>query len=113
MLLSEIFKNYEKELKNFNLSLSDLDNMGNNYIITLTQKTFEKLGRKSFPIKPTEDLIDIIPAEYYVNYLISVSFFHDRIKKAYTFLGFIPVELACISPDKQTRIVRQFKIERK
>ena len=54
MTISEEFKNYATEIKKCGLSLYDLDNIAANYKITMTQETYEKLGRKYFPKKATE-----------------------------------------------------------
>ena len=47
----------------------------------------------------------------------SIPFFRDlggseRVTKGYTVAGYIPVELSSISPNRETKIVRSFKVER-
>ena len=46
--ISEEFKGYKEEIKKSGLSLYDLDNIAANYKVTMTQETYEKLGRKNY-----------------------------------------------------------------
>lgn len=77
-------------------------------LIIETKETYEKLGRKSFPNKPTLTEYSAIGLEHYLNGITGILFFHDMVKSSYTKWGFIPYRMACISPDKSTRIVRNF-----
>ena len=59
-----------------------------------------------------------IQFEEYFNYLSSIEFFkslggYERVEKYYTYAGYIPCRLTSISPNKETKIIRVFKIERK
>ena len=107
--ISEEFKGYAAEIKKSGLSLYDLDNIAANYKITMTQETYEKLGRKNFPKNPTETETQEISARQLACYLSSISFFKDRIEKNYTPAGYITTKLTSISPDKEIKIIRKFR----
>ena len=109
--ISKEFKGYEKELKKCGLSLYDIDNIAANYKITMTQETYEKLGRKYFPRKATETETQEINARQLACYLSSISFCNDRVEKNYTPAGYIATKLTCTSPDKETKIIRKFRYE--
>ena len=109
--ISEEFKGYKEEIKKCGLSLYDLDNIAANYKITMTQETYEKLGRKYFPRKATETETQEISARQLACYLSSISFFKDRIEKNYTPAGYITTKLTSISPDKEIKIIRKFRYE--
>ena len=111
MLISEEFKGYEKEFKKCGLSLYALDRIAANYKITMTQETYEKLGRKNFPRKATETETQEISARQLACYLSSISFFNDRIEKNYTTAGYIATKLTSTSPDKEIKIIRKFRYE--
>lgn len=113
MRLSEEFAKYKKELEKRNLSLSFLDRVEQYYNITLKTETFEKLGRKNFPVKATKTEIDSIDARQFACYITSISFFKDRVYYDYTQLGYLPTRLSCISPNNETKITRSFKFELK
>lgn len=89
------------------------------YIITMIEKTFEKTeSGKSWRRNPIEETEKEIKFDEYFNYLSSVEFFKnlggtERIEKGYTIVGYIPTKLTSISPKKETKIIRQFKINRK
>lgn len=109
--ISEEFKSYAAEIKKCGLSLYDIDNIAANYKVTMTQETYEKLGRKNFPKKPTETEIEEIDARQLACYLSSISFFGDRVEKNYTPAGYIATKLTCTSPNKEIKIIRRFKYE--
>ena len=109
--ISKEFKGYEKELKKCGLSLYDIDNIAANYKITMTQETYEKLGRKNFPRKATETETQEINARQLACYLSSISFFGDRVERNYTPAGYIATKLTCTSPDKEIKIIRKFRYE--
>ena len=89
------------------------------YKITMIETTFKKTeSGKSWRKKPVEEVTKEIQFEEYFNYISSVEFFkslggYERIEKFYTYVGYIPCRLTSISPDKTTKIIRIFKIERK
>ena len=109
--ISEEFKGYKEEIKKSGLSLYDLDNIAANYKITMTQETYEKLGRKYCPKKATETETQEISARQLACYLSSISFFKDRVEKNYTTAGYIATKLTCTSPDKEIKIIRKFRYE--
>ena len=84
------------------------------YKITLTQTTFElKAGTKT-AYKQTEHTTKEIDEQHYKNIIESCPFFRrlggsETITRAYTSKGYVPVKLTSISPDRQTKIVREFK----
>ena len=89
------------------------------YKITMIETTFEKTeSGKSWRKKPINEVTKEIQFEEYFNYLSSVEFFknlggYERVEKFYTYAGYIPCRLTSISPNKETKIIRVFKIERK
>ena len=88
------------------------------YKITLTTEKYEKTSSgKSWKKNPVESNKSIINSENFKNIISSIPFFRnlggsERVAKGYTIAGYIPVELSSISPDKKTKIVRKFKVER-
>ena len=89
------------------------------YKITMTETTFEKTeSGKSWRKKPVNEVTKEIQFEEYFNYISSVEFFknlggYERVEKAYNIAGYIPYRLTSISPNKEAKIIRVFKIERK
>ncbi|MCM1233873.1 MAG: hypothetical protein NC489_27515 [Ruminococcus flavefaciens] len=80
--------------------------------LTVISNRYEKLGRKNFPKNPTETETEEINARNYACYLSSIGFFGDRVYKSYTYCGYIPTRLTCVSPDSETKIERIFRFER-
>ena len=111
--LNELFNQYQKAFKKVDVTLSDLEKLEQNYIITLQTNRFEKLGRKNFPTKPTEQTEEQITARQYALYLSSIGFFGDRVEKTYTTWGYKPYKLTCTSPNNETKIQRIFRFELK
>ena len=97
----ELVNSYKKAFKKCNVNASVLSDLQNNYIIseTITYKE----GRKV-----TSRETKVISAEYFGNVLTAVLFFNDRIEKGYTMAGYLPVKLTAISPDKKTRVIREY-----
>ena len=84
---------------------------GRDETISHTETTYIKRGGRwhETETKKTE-----VNTEFYLNTFEAVPFFrnlggYERITKAYTKRGLIPVEVVSISPDKNTKIVRTFK----
>lgn len=80
-------------------------------VITMTVTTFEKRGARWVEIKKDSEDITI---EFYLNGVDAVPFFrnlggHERLIKAYTKYGLIPVESHSTSPDGKTKIIRRYK----
>ena len=88
------------------------------YRITLTTEKYERTSSgKSWKKNPVETNKSIINSENFKNIISSIPFFRnlggsERVTKGYTIIGYIPVELSSISPEKKTKIVRKFKVER-
>ena len=88
------------------------------YKIILTTERYEKTtSGKSWKKNPVESNESIINLENFKNIISSIPFFRnlggsERVTKGYTIAGYIPIELSSISPNKETKIVRRFKIER-
>ena len=88
------------------------------YKITLTTERYERTSSgKSWKKNPVESNKSIINSENFKNIISSIPFFRnlggsERVTKGYTIAGYIPVELSSTSPDKKTKIVRKFKVER-
>lgn len=84
------------------------------YKITMTKTTFAlKQGTKGAYKETERETEDITETEY--NYTInSCPFFRrlggsETLTRAYTSKGYVPVKLTSISPDRETKIVREFK----
>ena len=66
---------------------------------------------------PVETNEEVISPKKFELIISSIPFFRDlggseRVTKGYTIAGYIPVELSSISPSRETKIVRSFKVER-
>ena len=89
-----------------------------NYKITLITKKYEKTSSgKSWKKNPVETDEEVISPKKFELIISSIPFFRDlggseRVTKGYTIAGYIPVELSSISPSRETKIVRSFKVER-
>ena len=88
------------------------------YKITLTTKRYEKTSSgKSWKKNPVETNEEVISPEEFENIISGISFSRslggfERITKGYTIAGYIPKQVTSISPDKETKIIRKFKVER-
>ena len=88
------------------------------YKITLITKRYERTSSgKSWKKNPVESNESIINSENFKNIISSIPFFRnlggsERVTKGYTIAGYIPVELSSISPSRETKIIRSFKVER-
>ena len=88
------------------------------YKITLITKKYERTSSgKSWKKNPVETDEEVITPKKFELIISSIPFFRDlggseRVTKGYTVAGFIPVELSSISPNRETKIVRSFKVER-
>ena len=88
------------------------------YKITLITKRYEKTSSgKSWKKNPVETNEEVISPKKFELIISSIPFFRDlggseRVTKGYTIAGYIPVELSSISPERKTKIVRSFKVER-
>ena len=106
-----------KKINMYGLNESTLRGL-EQYKITLITNRYERTSSgKSWKKNPVEINKSIINSENLKNIISSIPFFRnlggsERVTKGYTIAGFIPVELSSISPDKETKIVRKFKVER-
>lgn len=110
MLYSEFRKKYAYILKHYP-DTSALFEKSNKITVTTTSEN--KSGKKwTMEASETEN-IDYI---YYFNIVNAIPFFknlggYERVSNACTKYGYIPVKLVSISPDKNTRITREFKFK--
>ena len=105
MTYDEMKANYKFTLKNYP-SVSAVFETKN--IICTTTKELKNSSRWTVENTTTET----IDYEYYLNCLESIPFFRrlgtERVKKAYTHFGYIPVRLISTSPDGTERTIREF-----
>lgn len=89
------------------------------YKITLIETRYEKTASgKSWKKNPTIEEVTEIKFENYFNYISSIEFFkniggYERVEKAHTIIGYIPIQITSISPNKETKVVRKFKFDKK
>ena len=106
-----------KKINMYGLNESTLRGL-ENYKITLITKRYEKTSSgKSWKKNPVETNEEVITPKKFELIISSIPFFRDlggseRVTKGYTVAGYIPVELSSISPERKTKIVRSFKVER-
>ena len=106
-----------KKINMYGLNESTLRGL-ENYKITLITKKYEKTSSgKSWKKNPVETNEEVITPKKFELIISSIPFFRnlggsERVTKGYTVAGYIPVELSSISPEKKTKIVRSFKVER-
>ena len=107
--VSEEFKRYEEELIKVGFSLYDLDLIEDSYDVTMKEKRFEKRGRKTYGKYPVEEKEESITSRELAWYMSSIGVFGDKVDKAYTELGYKPIRLTSVSPDKEIKVVREFE----
>ena len=106
-----------KKINMYGLNKSILREL-ENYKITLITKKYEKTSSgKSWKKNPVETNEEIITPKKFELIISSIPFFRnlggsERVTKGYIVAGYIPVELSSISPSRETKIVRSFKVER-
>ena len=106
-----------KKINMYGLNESTLRGL-EQYKITLITKRYEKTSSgKSWKKNPVETSEEVISPKKFELIISSIPFFRDlggseRVTKGYTVAGYIPVELSSISPSRETKIVRSFKVER-
>ena len=106
-----------KKINMYGLNESTLRGL-ENYKITLITKRYERTSSgKSWKKNPVETNEEVISPKKFELIISSIPFFRDlggseRVTKGYTVAGYIPVELSSISPSRETKIVRSFKVER-
>ena len=106
-----------KKINMYGLNKSVVEEL-KQYKITLITKRYEKTSSgKSWKKNPVETDEEAISAKKFELIISSIPFFRDlggseRVTKGYIIAGYIPVELSSISPSRETKIVRSFKVER-
>ena len=106
-----------KKINMYGLNKSVVEGL-KQYKITLITKKYERTSSgKSWKKNPVEIDKEIISPKKFELIISSIPFFRDlggseRVTKGYTVAGYIPVELSSISPSRETKIVRSFKVER-
>ena len=106
-----------KKINMYGLNKSVVEEL-KQYKITLITKKYERTSSgKSWRKNPVETNEEIITPKKFELIISSIPFFRDlggseRVTKGYTVAGYIPVELSSISPSRETKIVRSFKVER-
>ena len=106
-----------KKINMYGLNESTLRGL-ENYKITLITKKYERTSSgKSWKKNPVETDEEVISPKKFELIISSIPFFRnlggsERVTQGYTVAGYIPVELSSISPSRETKIVRSFKVER-
>ena len=106
-----------KKINMYGLNKSVVEEL-KQYKITLITKKYERTSSgKSWKKNPVETDEEVISPKKFELIISSIPFFRDlggseRVTKGYTIAGYIPVELSSISPSRETKIVRSFKVER-
>lgn len=104
----------KKEIKRIESIANNLEG----YKLTLITETYNKKeGNKTFSKKANKVESEIVDNETYKNVFTSVNFFKnlggtETITRAYTIAGYIPIRLTSVSPDRKTKVIRVFKIEK-
>jgi len=106
MNFTEIVNRYPKEFKKAGVNANILGDLDRNYEIT--ESVTELNGRKV--VFSTTNTIN---AEYYANSISAIGWFKDRVTRSYTMAGYIATRLSALSPDKKTRIVREYRFNYK
>lgn len=109
------FKNTYKALLKKYPEISELYGTENIYKITETKTKYDKVGSRW---KEIEKIEKETIAEFYCNVFDAVPFFrnlggYERVEMGYTIAGYIPTVSTSISPDKETKVIRKYTIERR
>lgn len=80
---------------------------------TVKTTRYRKHGKRW---KETGTRTEELTGRFYCNCVDAVPFFrniggYERVSASYTYMGYIPVEITSISPDKTEKVVRKFDIE--
>ena len=106
-----------KKINMYGLNKSVVEGL-KQYKITLITKKYERTSSgKSWKKNPVETNEEVISPEEFENIISGISFSRslggfERVTKGYTIAGYIPKQVTSISPDKEVKIVRSFKVER-
>ena len=106
-----------KKINMYGLNKSVVEELKQYKIILSTKKYERTSSGKSWKKNPVETNEEIITPKKFELIISSIPFFRnlggsERVTKGYTIAGYIPVELSSISPDKKTKIIRKFRVER-
>lgn len=113
MTYAEFYKTYKWARENYpgvgNLPLGNEDQV----IGKMTERRYHKSGSRWVLDCETEKRD--FSTRYYLNCVDAVPFFRglggsERVEQAYTVLGYLPVKISSVSPDRKTRTVREFQI---
>ena len=113
MSWEEAKKTYKWAFKQYPDVTTLFDNNG--YKITMKTENYEKDGSK---FKLVDSDTKDITWEQYFNVIDATPFFKnlggtERVSKSYTVVGYVPVEIVSISPDREKKTVRKFSFELK
>jgi hypothetical protein len=111
MTYTEFKKTYRWSCKTYQNTQSLCCENMDAVIGTCSTATYEKRGRRWVMTKHENQ--EPISVSYYMNSLDAVPFFRnlggrEKVDLSYTKLGYLPVQISSISPDRQTKIVRRF-----
>lgn len=89
----------------------------NGYLILRTLTEYERTeSGKSWRKTPVSVVREVIPSEYYTNYISSIPFFNNwgdgascRAKCEYTCAGYLPTHVVTIGPNHCKRIIAEFE----
>ena len=93
----------------------------NGYLILRTLTEYERTeSGKSWRKTPVSIVREVIPPEYYTNYISSIPFFNNwgdgascRAKCEYTCAGYLPTQVVTIGPNHCKKIIAEFKFVNK
>ena len=113
----EEYKEYNKVFEKYGVSIPEMANMQaeieeGKYRVVVTSEKFHRTASGRWQSKPFETETKEIDARNYINIISAIPLFKDRVKKAYTKYGYLPIELTCISwGTAETKARRTFKFE--
>ena len=109
MSYEEFRKTYKRALKKYPMTseVFEHDNI---------KKTVVRQVRQGSKWKTTEEKESVVDYEFYMNTVDSIPFFKnlggtEKVKLAYTRLGYIPTEIISTSPDREKRTIYTFDFE--
>lgn len=104
---------YERGIK---MSYREFNYTNDRYMIFRTIETYSRTASgKNWKSKPDETKNEIIPPEYYTNYITAIPFFNNwgdgaycRAKHSYNAPGYLPTTIITVSPFQETKKVARF-----
>lgn len=110
------YREYFKTLDKYNCNTAELAKLqyeietGAKKLVCI-EKSYYRTNSGRFSSVPYESKEKEINVRFYLNIISSIPIFKDRVKKAYTKYGYIPVMLTCFCwGDRGEKKVREFKI---